>query len=74
MDSTVGDDFLGIFDKQTFINMGSILSCDKVLYFRKRTLVNRASHRMESFTTERRGALRLRVGFMNTCFKQRSVN
>jgi hypothetical protein len=24
---TAGDDFLGIFDKQAFINMGSILGC-----------------------------------------------
>jgi len=27
MEITVGDDFLGIFGKQAFINMGSILSC-----------------------------------------------
>jgi len=27
MEITVGDDFIGIFDKQAFINMGSILSC-----------------------------------------------
>jgi len=27
MEITVGDDFLGIFDKQAFINTGSVLSC-----------------------------------------------
>jgi hypothetical protein len=27
MEITVGDDFLGIFDKQSFINVVSILSC-----------------------------------------------
>jgi len=30
MEITVEDDFLGIFYKQAFINMGSILNCDYI--------------------------------------------